>query len=82
MAKNQAKQEPAAEEPEVWVGDEAADFDEAANDAVVPQRAETDMRHKIEDLIESRRLRKQLGDYEMLDLDDDEKPRPARKTIH
>lgn len=29
-----------------------------------------DMRHRIEDRLEQRRLMKELGDYEFLDLDD------------
>lgn len=76
MAKSQAKQEPATEDAEIWAAEDPADFDDAANDPhMTPAKTKLVMRHKIEDLIESRRLQKQLGDYDMLDLDDD---RPRR----
>ncbi|MFZ5756096.1 MAG: PA3496 family putative envelope integrity protein [Pseudomonadota bacterium] len=84
MAKNQAKQEPATEDAEVWLGEEAGDFEDAANDAAAASPAKTRlvMRHKIEDLIESRRLKKQISDYDMLDLDDDPPRAGAKKIVH
>ncbi len=72
MAKNQAKTD--SEDQDPWVADDAGDFDEAANDVVPPAKAKLAVRHKIEDLIEQRRLKAQLGDYEVLDLDE-RKPR-------
>ena len=82
MAKNQAKQETSADEPEVWLGEDGGDFEEAANDAVTPARSRLDMRHKIEDLIETRRLRKQISDYDMLDIDDDPTRTRAPRRVH
>lgn len=72
MAKNQAGQGTATEESEVWLGEEAADFDEPASETrnTPPPKTKLDMRHKIEDLIESRRLKKQIGDYDFLDIDE------------
>ncbi len=78
MAKNQAKQ--GTEDSEPWIAEEAVDFDEASNDAVVndiamvPAKTRMAMRHKIEDLIENRRIKMQIGDYETFDVGD-EKPR-------
>ena len=73
MAKNQAKQE--TEDTEPWVAEDSGDFDEPANATdVVPVKTQMAMRHKIEDLMESRRLQAQIGDYEFFDVDD-EKPR-------
>lgn len=84
MAKNQARQEPAQEDNEVWLGEEAGDFDDAANDArssaSAPPKSKLDMRHKIEDLIESRRLKKQISDYDEIDLDDG--PSRQQRRIH
>ena len=31
-----------------------------------------DMRHRIEDRLEERRLKRELGDYEFFDMDDDD----------
>lgn len=75
MAKGQAKQETTTtDDAEIWASEDAVEFEDAANDAqVTPAKNKLVMRHKIEDLIESRRLKKQLGDYEVLDLDE-EKP--------
>jgi len=73
MAKNQVKQE--AEDIEPWLGEEPAEFGEASNDAEMPVKSRMQMRHKIEELLESRRLQKQLGDYESFDVDDE-----GRKT--
>ena len=72
MAKNQGKTE--TEEAEPWIGDDVADFTEATAEPVPPAKGKLITRHKIEELIEERRLRRQLGDYEALDLDD-ERPR-------
>ena len=72
MANNQAKQSN-EDLLEPWTGDDAADFGEASNDSVAPIKERMIMRHKIEDLLESRRLKKQIGDYESFDVDD----RPA-----
>ena len=72
MAKNQAKQE--TEDSDPWIADDSMEF-EAANDTPeVPIKVRMAMRHKIEDLIETRRLQKLIGDYESFDVDD-EKPR-------
>ncbi len=79
MAKNQAKQETAAaEETEAWSADDATDFDEAANGnrRVAPAPQQLDMRHKLENRIESLKLQKQISDYEFLDVDEI----PARQT--
>lgn len=75
MAKGQAKQETTTtDDAEIWASEDAVEFEDAANDAqITPAKNKLVMRHKIEDLIESRRLKKQLGDYEVLDLDE-EKP--------
>jgi len=72
MAKNQSGQETATEEPDVWLAEEATDFEDAASEArsALPAKSKLDMRHKIEDLIEARRLKKQIGDYEFLDIDE------------
>lgn len=77
MAKNQAKQE-TTEEPEPWLGDDTAEFGEASNDATeAPVKQRMLMRHKIEDLLESRRLKAAIGDYESFDVD--EAPRKPRR---
>lgn len=86
MAKTQARQEPAAEEPETWSGEEHADMEEAANDArsSTPPKSKLDMRHKIEDLIEARRLKKLIGDYDYLEIGEpsprDSGDRPNRRV--
>ncbi len=81
MAKNQAKQ--GTEDTKQWVTEEVGDFDEASNNAtdetsndpaMVPAKIRMAMRHKIEDLIENRRIKAQIGDYETFDVGD-EKPR-------
>ncbi|MFZ5722638.1 MAG: PA3496 family putative envelope integrity protein [Pseudomonadota bacterium] len=84
MAKNQARQEPAVEEPDVWLAEEGGDFEEAANDSTVsaPPKARLVTRHKIEDLIESRRLKKQISDYEFLDLDDSQARDKGPRRVH
>lgn len=68
MAKNQAQQE-SEEVPEPWAGEDPADFGEASNDAEAPIKERMVMRHKIEDLLESRRLKEQLADYEAFDIE-------------
>lgn len=68
MAKNQAKQE--TEDNEPWIAEDPVDFDEASNDASRPVKTRTDMRHKIEELLESRRLKQQIADYEAFDIDE------------
>lgn len=73
MARNQSK--PEAEEADPWLGDETSDFGESAAEAVpVPPRSKLETRLKIEDLIEQRRLKQMLGDYESFELED-ERPR-------
>jgi len=69
MAKNQAKQE-SEDLVEPWTGDEAQEFGEASNDAGAPIKERMLMRHKIEDLLKSRRLKKQLADYDAFDVDE------------
>lgn len=79
MAKNQTRQ--TTEEPEPWIGDETADFeDDSARPATeAPPKAKVTMamRNRIEDLLDRRRLQKQIDDYEAFELDDQ---RSARRT--
>lgn len=70
MAKNQAK--PATEEAEPWIADDTSDFDDDAPAVDAPGTARGRMlaRQKIEDLLERRRLHRQLSDYDAFELDD------------
>jgi hypothetical protein len=70
MTKNQVKQE-STEDSEPWLSeDSVSDFGEASNDSEAPIKAKMMMRHKIEDLLESRRLKQALEDYESFDVDE------------
>ncbi|MFP5384178.1 MAG: PA3496 family putative envelope integrity protein [Gammaproteobacteria bacterium] len=72
MAKNQSK--PEDEEADPWLGDEAPDFGDAIVEPVTPPRSKLETRLKIEDLIEQRRLKQMLGDYDSFEFED-ERPR-------
>lgn len=72
MSKNQSKQE--VEENDPWLGEDSSELVEPATDVAASPRSKLETRHKIEDLIEQRRLKKLLGDYDSFEIDDD-KPR-------
>lgn len=68
------------EDPEDPVMSEDVEFvDDDAAENTPDERASRSrnfnlsMRHRIEDKLEQRRLKKELGDYEFLDLEDDDK---------
>ncbi|MEY1662097.1 PA3496 family putative envelope integrity protein [Isoalcanivorax beigongshangi] len=66
------------DESEDGIMNDDIDFIEEESDddaAEVSPRARAfnlDMRHRIEDRLEQRRLAKELGDYEFFDLEDDD----------
>lgn len=64
---------PPAEPEDDWVDDNIDISDDASNDT--PEQVESDtrvlMRHKIEDLLERRRLEKLIADYDAFELDED-----------
>ena len=72
MSKNQSK--PETDDNDPWLGEDLPDFGDQASEQVATPRSRLETRHKIEDLIEQRRLKRQLGDYESFDLDG-ERPR-------
>ena len=67
MAQKQASQE--NNEEELWLGDDLVELGEASNDPEMPIKERMAMRHKIEDLLDRRRLQAQLSDYEGFDID-------------
>jgi hypothetical protein len=46
--------------------------DEPEERSFRPRSFNVDMRHRIEDRLEQRRLMKELGDYEFMDLDEED----------
>jgi hypothetical protein len=71
MAKNTTK--PPAEQSDAWVDDNIDISDDASNDA--PEQVVGDtrilMRHRIEDLLEKRRLERLIADYDAYEVDDE-----------
>lgn len=77
MTDRQNKQDNESSE-DVFVYDEAAfsdeDFEEEAATSAPRGRARSvnmDMRHRIEEKLEQRRLMKELNEYEFFDIDDE-----------
>lgn len=72
MSKNQSKAEP--DEHDQWMGDEVPDYVEPMPTFQTPARSKLETRLKIEDLVEQRRLKKLLGDYDSFEIGE-ERPR-------
>ncbi|EKF74825.1 hypothetical protein A11A3_06320 [Alcanivorax hongdengensis A-11-3] len=66
------------ESDDLLMNEEFDDLDDAVEDEEQEERSvrarafNMDMRHRIEDRLEERRLKKELNEYEFFDLDDDE----------